>query len=55
MLTLARTGRIDRLSDGLCHSDDFDAVKERLASFMASGFCTICDQRAQERAEKLAK
>ncbi|WP_253190531.1 TetR/AcrR family transcriptional regulator [Sphingomonas sp. LM7] len=42
MLTLARTGRIDKLSNGLCHSDDFAAVKERMASFMAAGFLTIC-------------
>ena len=42
MLTLARTGRIDKLSDGLCHSDDFVAVKERMASFMAAGFLSIC-------------
>ena len=28
MNTLARTGRIDRLSGGLCHSDDFAAVKQ---------------------------
>src|ERR1700754_1808249 len=31
MLTLARTGRIDKLSGGLCYSDDFAAVKERMA------------------------
>ncbi|MDT8761008.1 TetR family transcriptional regulator [Sphingomonas psychrotolerans] len=42
MLTLARTGRIDKLSHGLCHSDDFAAVKERMASFMAAGFLAIC-------------
>ncbi|MBN8813583.1 MAG: TetR family transcriptional regulator [Sphingomonas sp.] len=44
MLTLARTGRIDKLSDGLCHSDDFAAVKERMASFMAAGFLEICNR-----------
>lgn len=38
MNTLARTGRIDRLSSGLCKSDDFDAVRERMAGFMAAGF-----------------
>jgi AcrR family transcriptional regulator len=38
MNTLARTGRIDRLSGGLCHSDDFPAVKLRIAKFMAAGF-----------------
>jgi len=42
MLTLARTGRIDKLSDGKCHSDDFMAVKQRMASFMAAGFLSIC-------------
>ncbi|MEI9852406.1 MAG: TetR/AcrR family transcriptional regulator [Sphingomonas sp.] len=42
MLTLARTGRIDKLSGGLCRSDDFVAVKERMASFMAAGFLQIC-------------
>lgn len=41
MLTLARTGRIDRLSGGLCRSDDYDAVKARMASFMAAGFKEI--------------
>src|SRR6187549_2174129 len=38
MLTLARTGRIDKLSAGKCKSDDFAAVKDRMASFMAGGF-----------------
>ena len=42
MLTLARTGRIDKLSGGLCRSEDFAAVKERMASFMAAGFLAIC-------------
>ncbi|WP_240309387.1 MULTISPECIES: TetR/AcrR family transcriptional regulator [Sphingomonas] len=42
MLTLARTGRIDKLSGGLCSSDDFAAVKLRMARFMAAGFRSIC-------------
>ena len=42
MLTLARTGRIDKLSGGLCKSEDFEAVKARMAKFMASGFRAIC-------------
>lgn len=42
MLTLARTGRIDKLSGGLCRSDDFHAVKDRMARFMAAGFREIC-------------
>ena len=43
MNTLARTGRIDRLSGGVCHSDDFPAVKKRLAKFMAAGFLALKD------------
>lgn len=50
MLTLGRTGRIDTLSGGLCKSDDFEAVKERMAAFMTSGFLTICKQRADKDA-----
>jgi AcrR family transcriptional regulator len=42
MLTLARTGRIDKLSGGICRSDDFIAVKERMATFMSAGFLAIC-------------
>ncbi|PKP99595.1 MAG: TetR family transcriptional regulator [Alphaproteobacteria bacterium HGW-Alphaproteobacteria-13] len=45
MLTLARTGRIDKLSDGLCRSEDYEAVKARMARFMAAGFRDICNQK----------
>jgi AcrR family transcriptional regulator len=41
MNTLARTGRIDRLSGNVCHSDDFPAVKKRIARFMAAGFLSL--------------
>lgn len=46
MNTLARTGRIDRLSGGICHSDDFKAVKERMARFMAAGFHALKERKA---------
>lgn len=36
--SMARTGRIDRLSNGLCSSDDLHAVRERMSVFMAAGF-----------------
>jgi AcrR family transcriptional regulator len=49
MLTLGRTGRIDKLSGGLCKSDDFEAVKERMARFMAAGFIATCEARRAER------
>jgi AcrR family transcriptional regulator len=37
-LILSRTGRIDRLSGGICKSDDFAAVRERFVTFMVGGF-----------------
>jgi AcrR family transcriptional regulator len=46
MSTLARTERIDRLSGGLCRSDDFPAVKKRMAKFMAAGFLGLRDKKA---------
>jgi AcrR family transcriptional regulator len=50
-LSLARTGRIDQLSGGLCRSDDFDAIKARMATFMAHGFIGLCESRAAARAK----
>jgi hypothetical protein len=49
MLTLARTGRIDMLSGGVCKSEDFAAVKHRMASFMAAGFLAICRSKPKGR------
>jgi len=45
-LTLSQTGRIDRLSGGLCKSSDFPAISARMAPFIASGFETLCVARA---------
>jgi AcrR family transcriptional regulator len=36
--TFADTGRIDRLSGGLCQSADLDSLQGRLMPFMAAGF-----------------
>lgn len=41
-LTFARTGRIDRLSDGLCRSDDFQAAYDHMIPFVAAGFRAVC-------------
>ena len=49
MQTIARTGRIDRLSGGLCLSDDLAAVKARITTFMAAGFIAICRERKLAR------
>lgn len=47
MNTLARSGRIDRLSGGACRSDDFPAVKQRIARFMAAGFLALGPARSR--------
>lgn len=44
-LILSRTGRIDRLSDNLCTSDDFEAARERFVTFMAGGFEALYKRR----------
>ncbi len=41
-LTLAQTGRIDRLSEGKCLSSDFDAAYTRMIPFVAAGFREVC-------------
>ncbi len=43
-LTFAETGRLDNLSDGLCHSSDMEAAKARMARFIAAGFLAICKE-----------
>jgi len=52
MLTLARSGRLDRLSNGLCSSEDLEGAKDRMASFMAGGFLELCERRAGARKPK---
>lgn len=41
-ITFAETGRIDKLSGGLCKSSDLDSVHERLPPYVAAGFRAIC-------------
>ena len=50
-LILSRTGRIDRLSGGLCASDDFAAVRERFVTFMAGGFEALYRRRQADGAK----
>ncbi|PLR28052.1 TetR/AcrR family transcriptional regulator [Caulobacter zeae] len=38
MLALSETGRIDTLSEGVCHSSDLEAVRARLFAYCAAGF-----------------
>ena len=53
MHTLARTGRIDKLSGGRCKSDDFLAVKEHMADFMAGGFQAVCNKPNKKRKRQI--
>lgn len=41
-LSLSRTGRIDRLSGGVCASDDMEAILRRMVPFIAAGFRQVC-------------
>jgi AcrR family transcriptional regulator len=41
-LTLAQTGRIDKLSGGRCRSDDFRAAYDHMIPFTAAGFREVC-------------
>ena len=43
-LTLAQTGRIDRLSGGKCISTDFDAAYDHMIPFIAAGFRAVCNK-----------
>ena len=52
MHTLARTGRIDKLSGGVCKSEDFVAVKKRMASFMAAGFLATCKPKPKNKTKR---
>jgi AcrR family transcriptional regulator len=39
---MARTGRLDDLSQGRCSAEDFASIKQHMATFMAAGFHAIC-------------
>lgn len=41
-LTLAQTGRLDRLSAGRCRSSDFKSIYDNMIPFMAAGFRQVC-------------
>lgn len=41
-LTLSDTGRLDRLSNGLCSSSDIDAIAPRMVQYCAAGFRAVC-------------
>jgi AcrR family transcriptional regulator len=43
-LTFAETGRIDKLSGGVCRSSDLDSVHKRLVPYAAAGFRRLCGE-----------
>ena len=54
-LTFAETGRIDKLSGGVCQASDLDSVHERLVPFCAAGFRALCAAaRARGQARRRA-
>lgn len=48
-LTFAETGRIDKLSGGVCKSSDLASVHERLVPFCAAGFRALCADKPARR------
>lgn len=41
-LTLGETGRLDRLSNGLCRSGDLDSAHRYMVQYTAAGFRAVC-------------
>jgi hypothetical protein len=41
-LSLSQTGRIDRLSGGVCASGDMEEILRRMVPFIAAGFRRVC-------------
>jgi len=54
-LTFAETGRIDKLSGGVCRSSDLDSVHERLVPFCAAGFRALCVRKGKARKPALRR
>jgi AcrR family transcriptional regulator len=48
-LTLGETGRLDRLSGGLCRSGDLDTAGAYMVRFAAAGFRAVCGSGGQPR------
>ena len=48
-LTLGETGRLDRLSGGLCRSGDLDTAGEYMVRFAAAGFRSVCGPEGRTR------
>ena len=51
---MARTERLDQLSQGRCSSDDFESIKRHMGTFMAAGLKAICgvEEHIADRVER---
>ena len=45
-LTFAQTGRLDKLSNGLCKSTDLEAAYQRMVDFVTAGIERVCKDKA---------
>ena len=50
-LALSRTGRIDRLSGGICKSDDLESLAPRMIQYCTAGFKSVCVNRTKNNVE----
>jgi len=46
-LALSRTGRLDRVSGGLCKSEDLAAIEPRMVEYCAAGIRHVCEPAAK--------
>ncbi len=50
VMVMARNGRVERLSNGLCQSDDIDAILKEMVPFLTGGFHALAS--GNERSAK---
>ncbi len=54
-LALSRTGRLDRVSGGLCRSDDLASIEPRMVEYCAAGFRSVCAPKVNRPSAKIGK
>jgi AcrR family transcriptional regulator len=54
-LALSRTGRLDRVSGGLCRSDDLASIEPRMVEYCAAGFRSVCVPKVNRPSAKIGK
>lgn len=54
-LTMSQTGRIDRLSGGLCQSNDLHAAYARMVPYTAAGFREVCAAKSARKRDAVKK